>query len=138
MTSLHVQDSVDPRDMDDRVREQHDVHGLDLLLFVISSELVVQELSQRFKVCDLLIRLGLLAFTPLVDEEVDKDSISLLVRHAVLNVVHREIRLELVVDHLFEFLAVFLADEPVVEDSQDLVAPKFDDLLLALVDERGG
>lgn len=124
--------------MDDRVREQHDVHGLDLLLFVISSELVVQELSQRFKVCDLLIRLGLLAFTPLVDEEVDKDSISLLVRHAVLNVVHREIRLELVVDHLFEFLAVFLADEPVVEDSQDLVAPKFDDLLLALVDERGG
>jgi hypothetical protein len=124
--------------MDDRVREQHDVHGLDLLLFVISSELVVQELSQRFKVCDLLIRLGLLAFAPLVDEEVDKDSISLLVRHAVLNVVHREIRLELVVDHLFEFLAVFLADEPVVEDSQDLVAPKFDDLLLALVDERGG
>ena len=138
MASLHIQDSVNSRDVDDRVREQHDVHGFDLLLFVVSSELIVQELSQRFKVCDLLIHLGLLALASLVDEEVDEDSISLLVRHAVLNVVHREVRLELIVDHLFEFLAVFLADKSVVEDSQDLVAPKLDDLLLALVDERGG
>ena len=105
----------------------------DLLLFVIGSELIVQELSQRLKVCDLLIHLGLLALASLVDEEVDKDSISLLVRHAVLNVVHREIRLELIVDHLFELLAILKANQSIVEDSQALVRPELDELVLALV-----
>ena len=138
MTSLHIQDSVNSRDMNDRVCEQHDIHGFHLLLLVICSELIVQELTQRFEVCNLLINLVLLVFALLVDEKVDKDSISLLVGHAVLNVVHREIRFELIVNHLFELLSIFFAYKSVVEDSQDFVTPKLDDLFLALVDERCG
>ena len=112
--------------MDNSIDEQNNVHGLDLLLLVIFFELCVEEFSECVEICNFLIDLAFLIF----DKEVNKCSIPKLICHAVLHVVHLELSFKLVVDHLLELITVFEIDQSIVEDSENLVTPQFDYLLL--------
>ncbi len=92
--------------MNDCIDEQNDVHGLDLLLFVIFIEFCVKELSEIVEICNFLIDLAFLIF----DEEIDKCSISELVCHAVFHIVHLELSFKLVIDHFLELVTIFEID----------------------------
>lgn len=129
VAAFEVKDAIDARDVDNCVNKEHNVHRLHLLLFVVLAELFVEEITEGVEVLNLLIDLALF----ILGEEVDKDSITMFPCHAVLRVIHLELGLELVVHHLLEGVTIFEADQSVVEDTQDFVAPQFDDLLLALV-----
>lgn len=115
--------------MSDSISEKNDVHRLHLLLLVILVQLFVQVFSQAFEAGDLFIDFHFFIF----NQKVDKNGILLLVGHAVLNVVHLELSFKLVIDHLLELFTIFEADESIVEDSEDLVTPQFDDLLFRFV-----
>ena len=129
MAPLHVEHAIDTRDVNNRVSEEDDVHLLDLLLLVILNELFVQEVSEVREVLNLFVHLHFLV----LHQEVDEDGISLLIGHAVLGVVHLPLDFALVINHLFELLAIREANQSIVEDSQALVRPELDELVLALV-----
>lgn len=115
--------------MDDSIDEENNIHWLDLLLFVVFFELSVKEFSECIEICNFLINLALLIF----DKEVDKCSIPELICHAVLHVVHLELSFKLVIDHFLELITILEIDQSIMEDSENLVAPQFDDLLLRLI-----
>ena len=115
--------------MNDSIGEEYNIHNLNLLLLVVLHKFFVEESSEIWEILNFLIHFLFIIF----DHEVDKDSISCRIRHAVLSVVHLPLRLALVIDHLLELLTILEANESIMEHSEDLMTPKFDNLFFALV-----
>ena len=93
MATLHVEHAINPRNVHNGISKEDDVHRLHLLLRVERIELTIEQLTEFAEVSDLLIHLLLF----ILDEEVDEDGITQLVRHAVLSVVHLQLLLELAI-----------------------------------------
>ena len=98
-------------------------------MLVVLDKLVVEEAPHFLEIFNLLIHLRRIIF----NKEVDEDSISFAISHAMFSVVHLPLRLALVVDHLLELVTIFEANESIAEHSKDFMTPEFDDLFLAFV-----
>ena len=71
------------------------------------------------KVLNFLIYSLLIIF----DKEIDEDSITRLISHAMLCVVHLILDLKLFIDHFLELVTIFEADKSIMENSEDFMAP---------------
>lgn len=87
MTSLQIDDSIDLGDVNDCVREEHNVHLLHTLLLIVRNQFLVQILPQALKVRNFFVN-ALIVVIVSSDEEIDEDCIRSLICHATFLVVH--------------------------------------------------
>lgn len=127
MSSLKVQDSINFGNMGDCVLKQYEVHLNEFRLTVVVLELLHQVRSELVKVSDFLIHFHVLV------QEVNEDSV-ILICLAMLLVIHLELDFQLLVEVSLEDFSVLERVESVVEDSQDLVRPQLDNVLLAFIE----
>lgn len=128
MTALQVKHTVDLGNVDNSFFEEHNVHLLDLRLLVVSIKLSKQVLSELSEVSNFLVVRGILVL-----KEIDEDSIGFSISHAVIFVFHLEVLTELLVKDSFELVLIFDRDQTIMEDTKDLVAPKFDDVFFGVL-----
>ena len=130
VTALQVDNTDDLGDVNDGILEKHNIHLGDLGLLVVRFKGVIEFVAQFIEVGNFFVNL---AFTLGIEEEVDKDSV-LFVGGAVSGVAHLEVLGELFVEHGLNESLITLVNKSIVEDTEDLVAPEFDDLFLALIE----
>jgi len=114
--------------VDDGILEEYNVHLLNLGLLVVGLKFLDEVCSQQVEFGDLFVVRGILRL-----KEVNKDGICFSLGHAVVFVFHLEVLLQLFVKNSLEFNLICNGDETITEDSHDLVAPKFDEVLLGVL-----
>jgi len=117
VATFHIEDTIDARNMNDGISEEHNVHDLNLLLLIELDELFIQKVSEVREVFNLFINFHLFVF----NHEINENGVSFLVSHAVLCVVHLPVHLTLVIYNLLELFSILEADQSIVEDTHALM-----------------
>lgn len=127
MTSLHIDDTVDLGNMSNCILEEYKVHLLDLWQHVVASKLIVEIFSKLGEVGYFLIDLH--AFV----HEVNEEGV-LTISSAMLSIIHLENGIELFIQESFEFVSIIERVKSILENSEDLMGPKLENMLLSFVE----
>lgn len=128
VTSGQLKHSVDLGDVDNGVSEQDNVHLCNFRLIVISLKLAEHVLSQGFEVIHFLVVALVLGL-----QEINEDGVSLTPGHAVVLVLHLEVLLQDFVQKVLQFVLITKGNKSVMENSQDFVAPQFNQVFLGVL-----